>query len=226
VAVSIFSLTAMSVDRYVTIQYPLAAQRWTSTKQSSVIIVSMWVVCSLVMGPILYVREVDAVDMPNFPTLNFCIENWPQDRDRKVYGVFLLFMVFVIPGFTLAACYAHIGRALCTNSVQRMNSDSSTNQLFSRKRAARMLIVLVVVFMMCWLPYNITSTAVDLDSDTNFLNLLSFSMWLGHAHSAINPVMYWSLNKRFRQRTRTMIRYMRQSVSHTRNTRLRMPEYV
>ncbi|XP_060072224.1 QRFP-like peptide receptor [Ylistrum balloti] len=225
VAVSIFSLTAMSVDRYVSIQHPVAARRIMSSSQALLIIGCMWVISAIFMGPLLYIRDVSVVEMPTLPPLTFCIEDWPQDRDREAYGLFLLFVVFLIPAGTLAICYVNVGRTLCTNEISREGSDSSTRGLFSRKRAARMLIILVIVFMVCWLPYNIASLFSDMTEGSQLLYIIFFSLWLGHAHSAINPVMFWLLNRRFRERVRGIMRYVQNSscgsaAAHS------LPEYV
>ncbi|XP_046330566.1 QRFP-like peptide receptor [Haliotis cracherodii] len=211
VANSIFTLTAMSIDRYISIQHPVTAHRVTSPGQALIIILVIWIVSGIFMGPLLYIRKIDTLEMPQLTVMQFCIEDWPQDYDRQAFGVFLLFMIYIIPGGTLAICYAHVGKTLCSDDMCRESSDSSTKRLFSRKRAARMLIILVVIFMICWLPYNITSLSVDIAEESEPVRLLPFALWLGHAHSAVNPVMYWLLNRRFRDKVRSMMKYIRRS---------------
>lgn len=74
-----------------------------------------------------------------------------------------------------------------------------SNQSFrSRRRLANLLVILVVVFVACWLPFIAVSLWEDLcpDSDTASA-LLPFALFLGHAHSAINPLVYWLLNRSF-----------------------------
>lgn len=200
----------MSVDRYVSLQTPALYRRTISSKQAMLIITCMWVVSSLFMGPMLYIKDTDYVEIPYLSPLEFCVEHWPQERDRQAYGLFLMFVVFLIPAGTLTICYLNVGRTLCVGDLTREGSDSSTRGLFSRKRAARMLIILVIAFMVCWLPYNIASISSDLKSSQEaVLNILFFTLWLGHAHSAINPVMFWLLNRRFRQRIRFILKRIR-----------------
>ncbi|ESP00348.1 hypothetical protein LOTGIDRAFT_65092, partial [Lottia gigantea] len=197
VASSIFTLTAMGIDRYISIQYPASVSWVTSPNQALGIIGTIWIISSIFMGPMIYIRQVDEIDLPLLSSLKFCIENWPREEDRKSYGVFLLLIVYVIPGITLSVCYAHVGQTLCTNEMLRDRSDYYNRRL-SRKRAAKVLVVLVVVFMMFWLPYNIFSLCVDLTARHAATAVLPFALWLGHAHSAANPIIYWALNRRFR----------------------------
>ncbi|XP_055956146.1 QRFP-like peptide receptor, partial [Patella vulgata] len=98
------------------------------------------------------------------------------------------------------------------------NSDGSSGRLMSRKQAAKMLIILVILFLICWLPYNIFSLCVDLTSTDAPTSGLPFALWLGHAHSAVNPVMYWVLNRRFRDRVKNLMNYIRRRSNHFQST--------
>lgn len=229
VAVSIFSMTAMSVDRYVSLQHPVAAQKMTSACQSCVLLLFMWIVAGIFMGPLIYIRDINMLDdVPFLQPMPFCIENWPQDRDRQAYGVFLLFVVFIIPAFTITICYGNVGKALCNiEKHQRVSSDGSTQRLISRQRAARMVIILIGVFMVCWLPYNIISTLSDLSENARITRALPFVLWLGHAHSAFNPMLYWSLNRHFRDSVHRLVRVVKITGCSSGSTQtVSLPQYV
>jgi hypothetical protein len=81
----------------------------------------------------------------------------------------------------------------------------SAQSFRSRRRLATMLMALVAVFAACWIPYVTCSISIELlpyDSAARELALLllPFFLLLGHAHSAINPVVYWLLNRNFLQK--------------------------
>lgn len=69
--------------------------------------------------------------------------------------------------------------------------------LHSRRRLAIMLVVLVIVFASCWLPYVVLMIySVNNVANTTLIpTLLPFCLLLGHTHSAINPIVYWLLNR-------------------------------
>ena len=228
VAVSIFTMTAMAVDRYVSFQHPAAYHRVSTPNQAFVLIIGMWGVAGIFMGPLIYIRDIDfPIDVPLLPHLPFCIENWPHDRDRQAYGVFMLFVVFIIPAFTIGICYGHIGKALFVPDIQRISSDGSTQRLIYRQKAARMVILLVLAFIICWLPYNIMSALADLSENVGVIKALPFVLWLGHAHSAINPAMYWSLNRQFRINVRRILKSMtKQSCTSASATTVDLPQFV
>ncbi|KAK3593746.1 hypothetical protein CHS0354_014276 [Potamilus streckersoni] len=210
VAVSIFSMMAMAINLYISLQHPAAKCRlsFTSAKSFALICI-MWVVAGSFMGPLIYIRDIDTLDIPFSPDLTFCIEKWPQDRDRQAYGVFLLVAVFIIPAFTIGVCYGHVGEALFKTDIPRADSNYRTRRVVKRKLAARMVIFLVVAFLVCWLPYNVLSAVADLESGPDLARALPFVLWLGHAQSAVNPAMYWLMNKRFRESVCRMVKSIR-----------------
>lgn len=93
-----------------------------------------------------------------------------------------------------------------------------------RRRVAKILLVLAVVFSLCWLPYSVLSLILDMnakdppspddelgmgDFDTGsefdeqltyIVNLLlPFAILLGHSQAAVNPLLYCLLSKNFRR---------------------------
>lgn len=208
---SIFTLAALSVDRYLAIKGPAAVGR-ISTKCSdclppSLLFLFTWLLAGLVIGPLLYVRTVYSISFSAFDiSLTYCIEEWPESMDRKAYGIILLFVTYIMPMIVIITCYSLIGRKLCSDEFHRKTSDSSSTVMLGRKRVARMLIALIAVFVFCWLPYNATSLSLDLNYKYRDTRVLPYTLLLGHAHSAVNPFLYWFLNKSFRHCMRRALR--------------------
>lgn len=76
---------------------------------------------------------------------------------------------------------------------------ASRQSLQSRRRLAKLLVALGGVFATCWLPYVVVRVFAELAADGDAVEavreLLPFVLLLGHTHSAINPVVYWLLNR-------------------------------
>lgn len=100
-----------------------------------------------------------------------------------------------------------------------------------RKRVAWILLLLAVLFAICWLPYNSIQLLVDLKCisqesvsslipyalllgkiwiNIEYHRLTSFKLnycyFLGHMNSAINPIVYCFMTKNFRRSVRKLIR--------------------
>jgi hypothetical protein len=88
----------------------------------------------------------------------------------------------------------------------------SAQSFRSRRRLATMLMALVAVFAACWVPYLTCTIILELlplhsTAHSLALALLPFFLLLGHAHSAINPVVYWLLNRNFLQKVQRALSF-------------------
>jgi hypothetical protein len=89
----------------------------------------------------------------------------------------------------------------------------------SRRAIVRLLVAIVIVFVASWLPYNVVSLRVDLTLDPKYTRLLPFALWFGHAHSAVNPIIYWFFNKSFRNCLRNALQSGCRACSRSRRQR-------
>ena len=206
VTCSIFTLSALSIDRYLAIKCPMSLKRISGKCQAIRVLFAIWLLSGIFAAPILYIRRNDTVAFKCLDIeFTYCIEEWPNDTDRKIYGIMVLIIIYVVPLSIVVICYGLIGKALCSDEFHRKISDGSGTIMLGRKRVARMLIALIVVFVICWLPYNACSLSLDLNPRYTESLIFPFTLWLGLAHSAFNPILYWFLNKSFRHCMRKVL---------------------
>ncbi|XP_076992662.1 cholecystokinin receptor type A isoform X2 [Tamandua tetradactyla] len=93
-------------------------------------------------------------------------------------------------------------RLSTSSRVGRIRSSSSTANLVAKKRVIRMLIVIVVLFFLCWMPIFSANAwrAYDPVSAERRLSgaPISFILLLSYTSSCVNPIIYCFMNKRFR----------------------------
>ena len=61
VTASIFTLTALSIDRYLAIKAPLSLRRISGKCQATRFLFAIWVLAAIFVGPMLFVRSIYAV---------------------------------------------------------------------------------------------------------------------------------------------------------------------
>jgi hypothetical protein len=118
-----------------------------------------------------------------------------KGRKLSVFcSVLCIDMILVFLCFSICSC------SQCTRLVRE------------RRRVARILLLLAVLFAFCWLPYNVLALLFDLGVNKN-IKLFSFALLLGHANSAINPMLYCFMTRNFRRAVRELILCSRVSLA-------------
>jgi hypothetical protein len=71
-----------------------------------------------IFAPVIWVRQVEKIDIgePNMDLPGFCIEKWPDNEERLVYGVLFFVFVYAVPGSVVVLAYSLMGFRLCAIS--------------------------------------------------------------------------------------------------------------
>ncbi|XP_063789288.1 atypical chemokine receptor 3 [Pseudophryne corroboree] len=201
---SIFFLTCMSVDRYLSVSL-----RGTVGKQKRKIIrrlvcVLVWLVAFAVSLPDTYYLKTVSSPVTNE---TYCRSMYPEDSFKEwLLGMEILSIVlgFIVPFIVIAIFYCLLAWTLSSSS----SSSTSSAGDQERKISGRLIVSYVVVFMVCWLPYH----AMVLVDVLSFLQLLPFSCLLDNflyaglhitqcyslLHCCINPVLYSFIHRNYR----------------------------
>uniref|UniRef100_A0A3P9HNM9 Gastrin/cholecystokinin type B receptor n=1 Tax=Oryzias latipes TaxID=8090 RepID=A0A3P9HNM9_ORYLA len=87
--------------------------------------------------------------------------------------------------------------------ADRPRSNTSEAKLEAKKRVIRMLVVIVVLFFLCWMPLYCVNTwrAFDDSSATRALSgaPIAFIHLLSYTSACVNPIIYCFMNTRFRK---------------------------
>ncbi|KAK3092102.1 hypothetical protein FSP39_025173 [Pinctada imbricata] len=215
VSVSVLTLSAISVERWYAICYPL---RFKSTrKRAQIIVVIIWVVSCLVALPEIIVAKTKHYFPVEFTIyLTSCGPGWSKSK-VVIYQGTLMVILYIFPIALMAFTYTKIAIVLWTGAIPgavettqapMMNSKvtKADEQLESRRKAAKMLITVVVVFAMCYFPVhllNVLRYTGVLKADPHHpdptIVLALISHLLPYINSSINPVIYNFMSAKFRK---------------------------
>ncbi|XP_060610955.1 C-X-C chemokine receptor type 2-like [Anolis sagrei] len=191
----ILLLAFISIDRYLAIVY---ATSHATEKRHWVkfVCVGIWVFSLLLSLPMITYLDV-------FPAYNsaqmVCYENigWNETTKwRVVLRILPQTFGFLVPLVIMLFCYGV--------TVHRL-FQMKNNQ---KKKAMKVILVVVLVFLLCWLPYNI-SLLTDTLMRTKVIAetcgrrdaidaALSGTEILGFSHSCMNPIIYAFIGQKFR----------------------------
>uniref|UniRef100_G3UE63 Cholecystokinin receptor type A n=1 Tax=Loxodonta africana TaxID=9785 RepID=G3UE63_LOXAF len=232
VSVSTFNLVAISLERYGAICKPLQSRVWQTKSHALKVIAATWCLSFTIMTPYPIYSNLVPFTKNNNQTANMCRFLLPNDAMQQSWHTFLLLILFLIPGIVMMVAYGLISlelyqgikfdasqkksakeRKLSTGSsgryedsdgcyLQKSKHPRSAANLMAKKRVIRMLIVIVVLFFLCWMPIFSANTwrAYDTASAERRLSgtPISFILLLSYTSSCVNPIIYCFMNKRFR----------------------------
>uniref|UniRef100_A0A672S4P8 Opioid receptor, delta 1a n=1 Tax=Sinocyclocheilus grahami TaxID=75366 RepID=A0A672S4P8_SINGR len=184
---SIFTLTMMSVDRYIAVCHPVRALEFRTPINAKIINVCIWILSSAVGVPIMIMLYL----LEDFPD-----PDWYWDTVTKIC-VFIF--AFVVPVLVITICYGLM--ILRLRSVRLLSGSKEKDR--SMRRITRMVLVVVAAFIICWTPIHIfiiVKTLVDVNQKSPFV-IASWHLCiaLGYTNSSLNPVLYAFLDENFKR---------------------------
>ncbi|XP_017781474.1 PREDICTED: neuropeptide FF receptor 1-like isoform X2 [Nicrophorus vespilloides] len=218
VACSVFTITMMAVDRYLAITRPFGFTHWLTKRSTKIVIAVIWIFSVVIFSPLLLVSKmkIEMIPVAQNITMKFCIEQWSQldgYLSQSVFGLISFIAMFAVPGVIILYAYSMMGKTLCSVRPPVDDNDSiGTEQSFrlrrERKRVAWILLMLVLVFAICWLPYNTMLLIKDIAIIDMDVTLMQYMLLLGHSNSALNPIIYFTMSRNFRN---SVIQFMKGS---------------
>ncbi|XP_005353194.1 delta-type opioid receptor [Microtus pennsylvanicus] len=200
---SIFTLTMMSVDRYIAVCHPVKALDFRTPAKAKLINICIWVLASGVGVPIMVMAVTRPRDGAVVCMLQFPSPSWYWDTVTKIC-VFLF--AFVVPILIITVCYGLM--LLRLRSVRLLSGSKEKDR--SLRRITRMVLVVVGAFVVCWAPIHIfviVWTLVDINRrDPLVVAALHLCIALGYANSSLNPVLYAFLDENFKRCFRQLCR--------------------
>ncbi|XP_049326184.1 tachykinin receptor 1a [Astyanax mexicanus] len=195
---SIYSMTAIAVDRYMAIIHPLK-QRLSST-QTKVIIGVIWVLAFLLAFPQYYYSTIDSL-----PGRVVCYIDWPEYTlmdFKTIYQLSVAILIYFLPLMVMGWAYVVVGLNLWASEIPGDSSGRYQEQLTAKRKVVKMMIVVVCTFAICWLPYHIYFLLHQFYpslSERPFIQQVYLAiMWLAMSSTMYNPIIYCCLNDRFR----------------------------
>uniref|UniRef100_A0A8C4DKX3 Neuromedin-K receptor n=1 Tax=Dicentrarchus labrax TaxID=13489 RepID=A0A8C4DKX3_DICLA len=193
---SIYSMTAIAVDRYMAIIHPLKPR--LSAKATTGIIVCIWSLAVVLAFPLCYFSTIRTL-----PRRTLCYVAWPRMADDPfMYHIIVTVLVYVLPLVVMGITYTIVGVTLWGGEIPGDSSDNYHGQLRAKRKVVKMMIIVVVTFALCWLPYHVYFIVTGLNKLLNkwkYIQQVYLSvLWLAMSSTMYNPIIYCCLNSRFR----------------------------
>ncbi|XP_028809269.1 trace amine-associated receptor 13c-like [Denticeps clupeoides] len=188
--VSVYNVSLIAVERYMALNNPFLYSLKATVNVILSVIVLTWVLSLLYNIVLLYVNG-------NFSDVTACSEDC-----HVIVGdgsaIFDLIVVFVLPCATMMILYLKVfaiarkhAIAIRANIKDRRKNDlQNSDSMKSERKAAKVLGILVLVFLVCLVPFYISSLFLGFIKSQFYYGLIDKTLTLFYLNSTINPMIY------------------------------------
>eukprot|EP00064_Thunnus_orientalis_P008466 superscaffoldBa00001005_g8489 len=197
---SIFFLTWMSFDRYIALASSMSSSPLRTMQHAKLSCGLIWM--ASILATLL---PFTIVQTQHRGEVHFCFANVFEIQWLEVT------IGFLVPFSIIGLCYSLIGRIL-------MRAQKHRGLWPRRQKALRMIVVVVLVFFICWLPENVFISIQLLQGTADPSQRTATTLWhdyplTGHivnlaafSNSCLNPIIYSFLGETFRDKLRLFIK--------------------
>ncbi|XP_003215281.1 motilin receptor [Anolis carolinensis] len=198
---SILHLTALTAERYVAICFPLRAKVLVTQQRVKALLVILWAIALLSAAPFLFLVGVQQASNTSSDN-DFTRECGPTDYAKQSGILGTMFWVttsyFMLPCLCLYILHGLIARELLLVRKAHLGGTSYRNH----QHTVRMLVVLILAFIICWLPFHI-GRIMYINPENSRMMYFSqyfniFALQLFYLSASINPILYNLVSKKYR----------------------------
>ena len=207
--VNLLTLSVLSLSRYTLINHP-TKQNWRIRKQNvKWIAVATWLVSFSLLIP-------NGVSFRYNPGNKICWRHWAKGIIPVLYFVATLIMGMAVPLFTLTFTYISTIYTLwfkaSTRRLSRSNSQTSVST--SRKRISVLLGLLILAYLVCWLPFGVywlLSAALNyfpktVEGQKQMIRITRYTILVALVNTSLDPIVYAYSNRQIKDGARRTIR--------------------
>ncbi|XP_030066292.1 probable G-protein coupled receptor 83 [Microcaecilia unicolor] len=205
VHVSVLTLTAIALDRHQVIMHPLKPRM--STVRGVICIGVIWVLASCFSLPHAIYQKLGEFYIGNSVRM-VCLVSFPHPPDLfwKYLDLATFVLLYVLPLFVISITYTTVAKKLwMRNAIGDITMEQYYAHRRKKKMTLKMLMLVVVVFAVCWFPLNcyvvlMSSRAIGIN------NALYFAFhWFAMSSTCYNPFIYCWLNESFRSELKALL---------------------
>ena len=204
VASSVYSVLAISIDRFCAIFFPLKKILTKRCIKWSIVLI--WLIGIGFAIPQFIVATVKVVAKKHI-----CLPSWKNSgMSSSDYTLFFLVFCYGVPLVTIATLYLITGVRLWKSTAPGHHSELEKERIrMTRRKPTKMLITIVIVFALCWLPLQ-AAEVLWCFAPRVYWSLIPYKVnvvlpWFGIANSAINPFIYPIFCEKFQSEFRRVL---------------------
>ncbi|NWR34137.1 OPSD protein, partial [Tachuris rubrigastra] len=192
--IGLWSLVVLAIERYVVVCKPMSNFRFGENHAIMGVAFS-WIMALACAAPPLfgwsrYIPEgMQCSCGIDYYTLK-------PEVNNESFVIYMFVVHFTIPLSIIFFCY---GNLVCTVKEAAAQQQESATTQKAEKEVTRMVIIMVISFLICWLPYASVAFYIFTNQGSDFGPIfMTIPAFFAKSSAIYNPVIYIVMNKQFR----------------------------
>ncbi|XP_053569728.1 G-protein coupled receptor 83-like [Bombina bombina] len=204
--VSTLTLTAIALDRHQVILNPLKPRM--SLSKGVLSISFIWVMATCFSLPHAIYQKLFQYNYRETTIRSLCIPDFPEPAELfwKYLDLSTFLLLYLLPLLIISITYTRLAKKLwMRNAIGDITTEQYITHRKNKKKSIKMLVLVVVVFAVCWFPLNCYVVLIS-SLGIKTKNTLYFSLhWFAMSSTCYNPFIYCWLNESFRLELKSLL---------------------
>ncbi|XP_048358480.1 lysophosphatidic acid receptor 6 [Sphaerodactylus townsendi] len=193
---SILFLTSISCDRFLAIVYPFRSKTVRTKRNARIVCVAIWITVTAGSVPGSFFQSTNTQVSTEGLEQNTCFENFSEQTWKTYLSrivIFIEIVGFFIPLILNVTCSAMVLRTLNKPLTLHRNK-------LNKKKVLRMIFVHLMIFCLCFVPYNITLILYSLMRTQTWINcsvisairtMYPVTLCIAISNCCFDPIIYY-----------------------------------
>ena len=214
ICVIILHLTAVSIDRFIAIKFPLRYKTITTRRRMKKAVIAIWLLA--ITGTIVFPHSLPTSEYQDFvdyyDTFHFCLPYTHDHRfenTSKVFAALIIALFLILPIIVTLGSYMYIIKVSC-DQREKLEKAAHLERRAVRKleiKAAATYGIVIGGFMLCFFPLLVGTLyqQFELEKRKDMELIMQILSTVASLCACINPAVYAWRSKEFRKAFKKII---------------------
>ena len=190
-----FHICILTLNRYLSIEFPFRHLHYLSYKATACVLFCLWLLTAAIAAlPLMTFVQYNG----SICALNIIAKNENARLSQQIYLSVIFTCLLILPLACFLPCYARIFYIVNVHARRMQGeTDSHGHQSSLNRRnikAAKQIIILVTLFLICYLPFAIGFMILNVRPGLKYTNteihLIQLLRFIAFSYAAVNPILF------------------------------------
>ncbi|KAM4718270.1 C-C chemokine receptor type 1-like [Anableps anableps] len=195
---SVFFLTLLTIDRYIAVVFSLLAVRLRNQRYAVISCAVVWLVSGLAcVRPMFFHSTFIHLGKQYCEEMTGNLTNIDVKMLKRAGFYIQLFVFLILPLAVIIFCYVRIVITIISSNI------------LSKFRTVRLVFIIVLIFFICWIPFNIVELLHDETNDCKARQKHGYALQItrnmAYFYFCISPIFYTLVGRKFQEYFRQLL---------------------